>query len=224
MPSASDSNRLARPLSTRAAFEPSTWDEESRSVEIVWTTGARGLRRSLFDGDYYEELEVSAAAVDLSRLNNGAPFLAAHEAGQLSSVIGVVHRAWIDGSTGRARIRFSRRPEVDSIVRDVRDGILVHTSVGYDPIRYREVGEQDGLPVRRAVRWLPLELSLVPLAFDDAAVVRGASSNGAVEVHVKVPIERDTDVPAAAVRTSQPAIVAAPSVSVSVTIRGPRRS
>jgi len=51
---------------------------EARTVEIVWTTGATVRRWSWTDGEIEESLEVTPQAVDLARLNAGAPFLNSH--------------------------------------------------------------------------------------------------------------------------------------------------
>ena len=93
-------------LQTRGTFEPSSFDEKRGTVEVVFTTGARGKRRSWIDGTYYEELEVSERACDLSRLNNGASVLNAHSQWDIGDVIGVVERAWIANGQGRALLRF----------------------------------------------------------------------------------------------------------------------
>lgn len=168
---------------TRAAFEPSSFNEEKRTVDLVWTTGARGKRSSWFGDDYFEELEVSESAVDLSRLNNGAPLLNAHSSYGLNSVIGVVERAWISNGVGHATVRFSEREDVQAIKKDVKDGILRHVSVGYNVQKYEKVAEQDELKVYRATKWTPAEISLVPMGFDDQAVVRGKEEQ-AFEVEV----------------------------------------
>lgn len=164
-------------LSLRAAVRPGTVDIEQRTVEITWTTGSRGKRWSWSIGEYQEELEVSAAAVRMDRLNNGAPFLNTHGQWDLDDVIGVVERAWLEGSEGRAVIRFSNREEVEPIFRDVKDGILRNISVGYIVHRYVLVEDGEDLtPIYRAADWEPTELSLVPIGFDDGAKVRSAAT------------------------------------------------
>jgi hypothetical protein len=168
-------NRIKVPgqLQTRAAFEPATFDDATGTVELTFTTGARGLRRSWDIGPYYEELEVSDKAVDLSRLNNRASVLDTHGQYQLSDVIGVVERAWIQNGEGRAKVRFSQRDDVKPIREDVKAGIISHVSVGYSVQKYEQVEKNaEGIPVMRATRWQPAEISLVPVAFDDQAVVR----------------------------------------------------
>jgi len=167
-------------LTSRAAFQPLTYDAERRTVELVWTTGAKGRRRS-WDGDYFEELEVTESAVRLGRLNNGAPLLAVHDLRSLKAVIGVVERAWIAKGEGRAIVRFSERPDADEIMREVANGILQNVSVGYEVHTYervRSVGADgkpdDGVDTYRAIDWEPMEISIVPIGFDDGSKVRSA--------------------------------------------------
>jgi phage major head subunit gpT-like protein len=164
-------------LSLRAAVRAGSVDVDARTVELTWTTGAKGRRWSWDVGSYMEELEVSEDAVRLDRLNNGAPFLNAHNSYELDDVIGVVEKAWIDGAEGRALVRFSKRDDVEKIFSDVQDGILRNISVGYAVHRY-EVTESadDKLPTYRAVDWEPMELSLVPIGFDDGGKFRSAKT------------------------------------------------
>ncbi|MCQ9423369.1 hypothetical protein NRB16_07510 [Pseudomonas sp. LJDD11] len=164
-------------LNLRAAVREGSVDVEARTVELIWTTGAKGRRYSWDVGSYMEELEISDAAVRLDRLNNGAPFLNAHSSYDLGDVIGVVEKAWIDGAEGRALVRFSKRDDVEAIFRDVQDGILRNISVGYAVHRYQVVeAEDDKLPTYRAIDWEPQELSLVPIGFDDGAKIRSAKT------------------------------------------------
>lgn len=158
-------------LQTRAMFAPDTINVEERTVEVVWTTGAQVRRASWSRGDYIEELSLAPGAVRLERLNNGAPLLDAHSSFELRNVVGVVERAWLNGSEGRAQVRFSRRDDVEPIFQDVRDGILRNISVGYKTHRV-ERDETGAVPVERAVDWEPYELSLVPIPADAGAQVR----------------------------------------------------
>src|SRR5574343_675147 len=92
---------LDRPAETRAVNLPmqqrelqlraETFAPESRTVEVVWSTGAR---RAMMNWDSWEmvdeELSLEAGAVRLDRLNNGAPVLDTHARCELENVIGVV--------------------------------------------------------------------------------------------------------------------------------------
>lgn len=157
-------------LQTRAMFAPETVNAEARTVEVVWTTGAR-VQRYGMDGPYIEELSMDAKAIRMDRLNAGAPLLNSHSAAQLSDVVGVVERAWLQGNEGRAVVRFSSRDDVTPIFNDVRDGIIRNISVGYRVWKY-ERAEEGGTSVMRAVDWEPHELSLVPIPADAGAQVR----------------------------------------------------
>ncbi|MFE8600239.1 prohead protease/major capsid protein fusion protein [Archangium violaceum] len=185
--------RDSPPLMQRGAFVPSTFDEKAGTVEVTWTTGARGLRSPWYDDDYWEELEVTVSAVNLSRLNNGAPFLADHNGYSIRGVIGVVERAWIVDGEGRAVVRFSDRADVKPIREDVRNGILQHISVGYSVQEWRQLPPgPDGIAIKRAVRWTPAEISLVPMGFDDAAKTRSAP-RGHVPQNRTTPVDDETN-------------------------------
>lgn len=161
----------------RAAVRPGTVDTEARTVELVWTTGAKGRRWAWDVGSYMEELDLSPDSVRLERLNNGAPLLNTHSTYDLDDVLGVVEHAWIEGGEGRALVRFSEREEVEPIFRDVKNGILRNISVGYAVHSYQVIeAEDDKLPTYRAIDWEPLELSLVPIGFDDGAKTRNAEN------------------------------------------------
>jgi hypothetical protein len=166
--------RIHEPLQRAAAFVPSTLNADNRTVELTWTTGARGLRSSLFGGDWFEELDMTPRSVRLDRLNSGASLLNNHQGRELSNVLGVVERGWIDGTAGRALVRFSEREDVEPIWRDVQAGIIRNVSVGYqvhrwsDPVR----GADGEPPTYRALDWEPMELSLVAVPFDAGAQVR----------------------------------------------------
>ncbi|MFN3520533.1 MAG: hypothetical protein ACK4YT_13900, partial [Sphingomonas sp.] len=71
-----------------AELAPNTAD--ARTVEVVWSAGARVRRASFFGESYDEELSLDPAHVRLDRLNAGAPFLKVHEIDTLDAVIGSV--------------------------------------------------------------------------------------------------------------------------------------
>ena len=169
------------PMQTRqAAFAPATLNDAERTVELVWSTGASVRRVDYWSGRaYYEELSLDPAAVNLTRLNSGAPLLDTHSSNGVEKVIGVVERAWLEGNEGRAVVRFSARDEVAPILADVKDGILRNVSVGYSVETYQI--EEGDVPVYRATAWTPMELSLVPVGADAGAGTRSVSKTSACE-------------------------------------------
>ena len=163
-------------LTLRAAVRPETVDIEARTAELVWTTGAQGRRWNWDVGYYLEELEVSDSAVKMERLNNGAPPQRPQPVGA-APVLAVVEKAWLENGEGHALVRFSKREDADEVFRDVKDGILRNISVGYTVHRYVLVeGGDDTMPIYRAVDWEPMELSIVPIGFDDGAKIRSAKT------------------------------------------------
>jgi len=163
------------PLQMR--FAPITSvDKEARTVDVVWTTGARVRRYDWrFDRYYLEELSLDPAHIRMERLASGrAPFLNSHASWDLRDVIGVVERAWDEGGKKVARIRFSKRDDVEPIYQDIADGILPNVSVGYRVHRVEMIPpvEPDGDWVYRAVDWEPYELSSVAIGADLGAHAR----------------------------------------------------
>lgn len=170
--------RTSPQLATRAAFVPASVNEELRTVDIIWTTGAEG-ERCEWDGEVYlESLRVDDASVRMERLNGGAPVLDAHMSYELRNQIGVVERAWIENGIGHATIKFSSRAEVEPFWIDVKNGVIRNISVGYIVYRYEVIeSTSDGEPKRMvAVDWEPMEISFVPVPFDAGAQVRGGAS------------------------------------------------
>lgn len=164
-------------LDCRAAPVASSYNEEARTVDFVASTGARGLRRPYWGEDYYEELDISESAIRMDRLNNGAPFLNSHNQFNVSNVLGAVQRSWVENGQLMIRVKFSQRDDVAPILQDIRDGVLPHVSVGYLVHKYEVTEKQGELDVKRATDWEPMEVSLVPIGFDDAATVRASEGH-----------------------------------------------
>lgn len=168
----------------RAAVSNQTLDTEKRTVEVVWSTGYKGLR-SGWSGKYYEELSMDPAHVDLSRLNAGAPLLNTHNSSSIDGVIGIVESARIENGKGMATVRFGKDEEAQKVFEKVQDGILRNISVGYNVAKYENVtGPNDKIETYRAVSWSPAELSIVPVGFDPHAQIRENESLTMNEVEI----------------------------------------
>lgn len=164
------------PMSTRLAPVEKV-DAEARVVTLCWTTGAQVMRYDWYEGKrFLEELSLEDGAVDLSRLNDGAPLLNSHGIYSLESQIGVVERAWIESGKGYAEVRFPQAgvdANADRIFSMVKDKIIRNVSVGYRVNKYQITDNQgEGLDVWRAVSWMPMEISLVTVPADAGAGVR----------------------------------------------------
>lgn len=163
------------PAMRRAAeLAPNSADRETRTIDVVWSTGARVRRQPYLGDPYDEDLSLDPKHVRLERLNNGAPFLKVHETGELNAVIGSVvpDSARIENGLGIATIRLSEREDVEPIWRDIVAGHIRAVSIGYQVHRY-EVNKPEGTrEVWRAVDWTPFEISAVPVGADPAAGFR----------------------------------------------------
>lgn len=156
--------------------------QDPNEIKLVWSTGFKGLRSE--NGEkFYEELEMSESAVDMSRLNKSAPLLAQHDQ-TVNSVIGVIKRAWLEDGLGYAIAKLSSRDEVKGLVTDVREGILRNVSVGYRILELTEVSERGAkIPTYRATKWQPSEISIVAIGFDPhAQTLRTEDSLNEVQV------------------------------------------
>jgi hypothetical protein len=168
------------PLALRADVRPDSVNAEQRTAEVVFSTGAPVSRFDWGTGQRYTEtLSLKPKDIRLDRLNDGAPFLNAHSAFDLSDVLGVVvsKSARVVDGQAIATIRFSKRDTVEPIWRDVQDGIIRNVSVGYRVHKYEQTDAADARPaIRHAVDWEPYEISAVPMPADNGAKVRADST------------------------------------------------
>lgn len=169
--------RTTRPLPptfTTATLAADSIDAAARSVEAVVYSGARVARFPWFEDPHYLSLDVSQKAVNLERINAGvAPLLDSHNRSGVEAVIGRVEKAWLAAGEVRARLRFSKRPEVDGIWADVVDGILGALSVGVVLHEMEELPKSKGADADmrhfKATRWEIQEVSVVSVGADPAA-------------------------------------------------------
>ena len=157
-----------------AELAPNTADADSRTVEVVWSAGARVRRATFFGEPYDEELSLDPAHVRLDRLNAGAPFLKVHELDTLDAVIGSVvpGSARIENGRGIALVRISERADVEPIWRDIQAGHIRAVSIGYQVHRFEVSKPEAARELWRAVDWTPFEVSAVAVGADPAAVFR----------------------------------------------------
>lgn len=170
----------------RAMFTPSSIDEESRTVEVVFGSDSPVRMWTWEYGPINEKLSFEAEHVRMDRLNSGAPLLDNHDAyGSVSDIVlGVVERAWTDKGKGYAKVRFANNEKGRETMELVKDGIIRNISVGYQVHKYQvtRATEKDQLDMYRAVDWEPYEVSLVAVPADYSAQVRMADEGRNVEI------------------------------------------
>ncbi|MFN4125757.1 prohead protease/major capsid protein fusion protein [Pannonibacter indicus] len=172
-------------LRRSAELAPNTADADSRTVEVVWSAGARVRRATFFGEPYDEELSLDPSHVRLDRLNAGAPFLKVHELDTLDAVIGSVvpGSARIENGRGIALVRISERADVEPIWRDIQAGHIRAVSIGYQVHRFDISKPDGGRELWRAVDWTPFEVSAVPVGADPAAGFRAKGEHHDCVLH-----------------------------------------
>jgi HK97 family phage major capsid protein/HK97 family phage prohead protease len=151
-------------------FEPTEFraQEEERTIEFPFSSELPVAR---WFGE--EILDHSLEAVNLSRMNDGAPLLFNHDPDR---VIGVVERAWVDEEKRRgiARVRFSRNDFAQQVLADITDGILRNVSVGYSIGDAENRGDSIV-----ATSWEPHEVSVVSIPADPTVGIGRSLDAGA---------------------------------------------
>jgi len=165
------------PQARFAAFQPSSYSAETRSVDLVLSIGAPVTRYG-----FVEELEISATAIDLARVTRGlVPLLNTHNRWEINAVLGGISNARFETIDGVAALIATATFADTQAGREaegmVSRGELRGVSIGYDPKRWELVSIDPDTEVRtwRATSWELLEASLVPVPADPAAGVRSAA-------------------------------------------------
>lgn len=201
------------PLSRLATITPASIDEETRTVEVTFTTGAAVKRFDWRTGELFlEKLSLKPEHVRLDRLNAGAPVLDSHSGWRLANQLGVVDEASIDGKRGRATLRMSQRPEVDGTWLDIKTKVVRNVSVGYEVHAYQDVPQKDDskLRTRIAVDWEPYEISFVPMPADMHAQTRDGKRQD-IRTHTAVIVTRSEETPMPETQVQQPSAERQPS-------------
>ncbi|MGE3667817.1 MAG: prohead protease/major capsid protein fusion protein, partial [Steroidobacteraceae bacterium] len=166
----------------------SSVNAEARTFEVQWLSGARVKRMDWMSGELYMlEFSKDAGACRLGRLKAGtAPVLNAHNQYTLSAQLGVVESADYQGGVGTGRVRLSKRDDVKPILQDVQDGIICNVSAGIAIHRLQLLpadAMSEGLPIRLATDFEPMEISFVPIGADAGAGVLSDQQRQQLAMH-----------------------------------------
>lgn len=141
--------------------------------ELVFTTGAPVRRYDWANDRYYlEQLQVTPEAINLDRLQRGAPLLNTHSSWSLEDQVGVVDQPVIAAGVGTVQAQLSRRESVRGIVQDLEDRVIRNVSVGYVREAMIQSMDANGTWTYLVTRWTPMEVSLVPIPADMDSQVR----------------------------------------------------
>ncbi len=154
-----DPKMLNEKLHRSILVERAAVNTEDRTVELAFASESPVER---WFG--LEILDCSPKAVRLERLRSGGPVLVGHDA---NDQVGVVERVSVDADkVCRATVRFSRSARGQEILNDIADGIRRNVSVGYVIEDARLEGKKGEIETYRATRWMPYEVSIVPMPAD----------------------------------------------------------
>jgi len=198
-------------IAQRTLAAPTSVDRATRSVDVVWSTGARARNFVPSLGGITEELDMSPNAVRMAQLGSGnAPVLNTHRSSDARDVLGRVIAARLEGGRGHARLQFSAAADVEPLWQRIADGTLRAVSIGYRVHRYDQRPDPvSGEMIYRAVDWEPFEISIVPIPVDRDAQVRGAAPQGAPSFAIE-PALPDEEIPMTETTPETPAAPPAP--------------
>ena len=120
-----------------------------------------------------EVLEIDTRAMDLSRLNDGAPLLFQHDADRIA---GVVERAYIKDKRGYARVKLANNELGREMQELISDNIIRNVSFGYK-INEMEADRSTTPVTYRATEYQPFEISLVTVPADQSVGIGRALTN-----------------------------------------------
>ncbi|HEX8382443.1 MAG TPA: prohead protease/major capsid protein fusion protein [Sphingomonas sp.] len=167
---------------TRAlSVTPDSYNAEARTVEAILSAGSP-VRRYYFT----EELEISAEAIDLGRVERGiCPLLDTHNQYELGAVLGRISGVRIENEQLIGTLHFSDTEAGRAVEARVAAGELRAISIGYRVTKWQITAtDENEHETWRAVAWELLEASLVPVPADPNAVVRsntGTPAHGTEE-------------------------------------------
>jgi phage head maturation protease len=132
--------------------------EASRTFRVRFSSPARIRRWWGWETESHEP-----GACDLSRLRDGAAVLLNHD---VTKRCGVTADPMITPSGGECIIKIARSALGDEVLQEIQDGMLKFVSVCYLTGKYQLRVDGDGNQIFHAIKWEPLEISLVSVPAD----------------------------------------------------------
>ncbi len=174
---AADRDILTRGISVRAQ----TVNEQQRSVEAVFSTDAPVTVYDWKRGETIDEVLLAEGA----QLPAQIPLLATHDRWSLESLLGSGRGLRAEGGQVVGSLFFARDDKAaEAAWNKVRQGHITDVSIGYRVIESTEIQPGQTATIagrtftarrrvlRVATRWVPKEVSLVPIGADPAAKMR----------------------------------------------------
>lgn len=166
-------------LQARADIRPKSLNRETRSLEVILSTGADVDR-----GGFIERLLISPTAIDLSELP--VPVLDTHRRDSTRDILGSLTAARIENGLLVGSITISKRHAL--LLDDIEQGAVRSLSVGYSIHSFRdEADPATGRLVRIVTGWVLKEASFVPIPADSGAIVRSDPVPDPVQPNAQAP-------------------------------------
>lgn len=148
-----------------AIFERATIIDEQRRATLAFSS-----EMAVDRGWGMEVLDHSPGSINTEFIGSGrAPLLVDHD---MADQVGVVEQISLGTDrVARAVVRFGKSARAEEIWQDVKDGIRSNVSVGYVINEMVSDGKQGDREIFRAVRWMPLEISIVSIPADTSVGV-----------------------------------------------------
>lgn len=156
-------------------------DEETRSVEAVIATDQPIKVYDYRSGEVIDEV----LRMDGAQFDGQVPMLANHSRWSLDDVFGSAREITVNAHEMRARLFFAEGAEdVERAWLKVRDGHIRDVSIAYRAEKYTDIRPGQSLVVggvtyrargrtlRITTRWIPREVSLVPIGADSHSKIR----------------------------------------------------
>jgi hypothetical protein len=166
---AADANVFTRDVT----LSPSSWNAEQRTFSVVVSSGADVVRQDA-RGAYIERPDINQNWRQLV----GAPVLNSHQRNDIKNILGSVTDVTVVGKEVHATIRMSKSAEGEAAVQAALEGHLRGISFGYRIDATKESVE-GGRRIVTITKLTPVEISLVPIPADPAAVIRSDNGSGA---------------------------------------------
>jgi len=124
----------------------------------------------------YEILDHGESSIDMSRCKDGLVVQDRHYGDQIGLMACEVAERKLAGE-----VRFCSGTRAQEMFTDAANGLRRNVSVGYTvaPESYRQEGEKNGIPVVRAMFWMPYEASFEPVPADTTVGVNRAAQTEA---------------------------------------------
>lgn len=150
--------------------------DKPASVRMSVSSELPVLTYAWFNEQYqrvWEVLDHSPECVDMARCKDGLVVLDRHYGDQIGLMACKVENRKLGGT-----VEFCSGVRAKEIAEDAARGLRRNVSVGYrvDASSYRLDGDKDGIPVVRAMSWMPYEASFEPVPADPTVGVGRAAA------------------------------------------------